>query len=470
MNIHELGLFIAHWLKLHTRNDVAILVRTNDRRPQSWCQAGAHGARRAQSAAVQLMQAQAEASYDKTDYYLYTTAAPTAMCLGMAKRCHIVGLVFLSGKHILYNTPDDAGQPPRPLTQAMKEMIAGTWVVEEPWKQIAAYRARFAGPSIVATLHNGNARAWDAWIEQLGTVREVAFVWLTLPDNRQLKPVKAPSFAGNLAVTHSRGRPATPLRDKIYMSLTFALLHASRDKDNAGITALEGQQIAAVLVGPSGRLLAWGVNTNKKNVTRHGETNCIQSFIQRTGSDVPDDSTLYTTLQSCEMCAGMLTTVARRMRVVYGAADKGIGITALAYRVNGAWEERFLHGTSDPIARANFQRIVAQSMVRTHQENFSSAAKIGRGLYQAAIPRSSMQGMNDDARQTLGLRYSQRQTRVGNMLATVAFGGTSAGLAMNRAPLPNAVTTALASPPSMSNIVVEKKAALGRPAVGSAHK
>ncbi|MDZ7938769.1 MAG: deaminase [Rhodoferax sp.] len=187
------------------------------------------------------------------------------------------------------------------------------------------------------------------------------------------------------------------------------------------------------------------------------ETNCIQSFMQRTQSNVPDDSTLYTTLQSCEMCAGMLTTVAQRMRVVYGAADKGIGITALSHRINGAREEPFLHGASDPIARANFQRIVAQSMVRTHQENVTNAAKIARGMYAATIPRPSMKDLSDTQRATVGQQYTQRQNRVGNILATFAFGSTSAGFNMNRAPLPNAVTSALSSAPSMANIAVYRR-------------
>ncbi|MDZ7938768.1 MAG: hypothetical protein U5M53_11000 [Rhodoferax sp.] len=197
MNLHELGLFIAHWLKLQVGTDVAILVRANDRRPQSWCLAGPHGAQRAQTAAVQVMQAQAEAGYDKTDYFLYTTTPPTAMCLGMAKRCHVKALVFLTGKHILYSTPEDVAQLPRPLSQTMKDMLAGMWVNEEPWKKIAAYRAKFAGPSIVATLYNGNVRAWNSWIEQLSMISEVGFVWLTLPDRCQLQPVKPPSFSGN---------------------------------------------------------------------------------------------------------------------------------------------------------------------------------------------------------------------------------------------------------------------------------
>jgi hypothetical protein len=309
MNLHELGILIVHTLKAQTGTEVALLVRKDTRRPESWCKAGPNGSRRAETACVRVMQAQAQAGFAPADYYLYTTEPPTPMDLGMGVRCHVSAAFFLHGAEIRYNAPQDVNAGPRVLTQEMKEMIAGLWAAGDEWKQVEANFAKHRVPGVAATVHANVAQAWRLWLGALSRIPEVGMVWLTLPHRAELKHVPAPRFVAVPVLCQAHGKPATAMRDRIYMTLTFALLHAAHNGANAGRDALNGQEIAALLVGPGGRLLSWGVNTNDTNVTRHGETNCIQAYFMKADADVPDGSTLYTTLQSCEMCAGMLATV-----------------------------------------------------------------------------------------------------------------------------------------------------------------
>ena len=43
------------------------------------------------------------------------------MCLGMAKRCHVIGIVYRRGSKVKYNTCQDVGAEPRDLTSEMKD-------------------------------------------------------------------------------------------------------------------------------------------------------------------------------------------------------------------------------------------------------------------------------------------------------------------------------------------------------------
>lgn len=453
MTLCELGILIVYYLKLNFGCDVALLVRADNRQPESWASAGEGGRQRAATACVQLMQAQAERGYAPTDYYLFTTEHPSAMCLGMAKRCHVAAVIFLDEGKIKFNTWKDIGSAPRPLTEEMAEMIAGLWVQEAPWHDLHVYLQKKGVPGIANAITTGNAGAFGIWLTALNKVREVSFVWLTLPHNRHLQPVAAPRFRGILQ-RRTCERRHSPLRDKIYMTLAFALLDCARRGKNSTVESLSGQQIAAVLVGPDGRILSWGVNTNEKNVTRHGETNCVQTYFLQTGQSIPDGAILYTTLQSCEMCAGMLTTVARNLRVVYGAPDRSLGNTALQHKLNGCWEERFAGSESNPVARANFQRLVALRMQKEYHNKVQNAGRASEEWYRVNFPQASLASTaTQEEKRQAGMEYRQSVTAFrGRAEALYRILNPSMFTTMNTRPLPNAITNALSSAPSMKSI------------------
>jgi tRNA(Arg) A34 adenosine deaminase TadA len=453
MNLFELGILVVYYIKFKTSaSDVALLVRADNRYPESWCRAGSHGSTRAETACVRVMQAQAEKGYAPSDYYLFTTERPTPMCLGMTRRCHIKEVIFLDRSRIRCNNWQNFNGGPQRLTQAMEEMIAGIWVPESPWRDLEA-KLRANVPSVGQAIARKNAQAMTAWLVALSNIREASYIWLTLPHNRELQPVPAPRFRG-VPLNRAHAGMGTALRDKIYMTLTFALLDCARKGANAGVGALAGQQIAAVLVGPDGKLLSWGVNTNAGNVTRHGETNCLQTFFAQAEQDVPEGSTLYTTLRSCEMCAGMLATVARNLRVIYGGRDPGVGVTALQLGLNGCSEQRFSGSSSDPIARAKFQRVVALAMQQAHAERVQAVARTGETLFRETHRQAPpAPGATQEERRDAAIVYRRQVIRSGADLgALYAFLHPSGWTGIDTRPLPEAVTNALNTPRSRRNI------------------
>jgi tRNA(Arg) A34 adenosine deaminase TadA len=107
---------------------------------------------------------------------------------------------------------------------------------------------------------------------------------------------------------------------RVYLMAAYALLnlHDSKDPD--------GKYVATLMVNKKGTVIAWGLNTNKVNKTLHAEVNMLQSYNRYVGlaSGIPAGARIYTTLQCCQMCAGMIASVAENpatLHVYYGMTD-----------------------------------------------------------------------------------------------------------------------------------------------------
>ena len=132
------------------------------------------------------------------------------------------------------------------------------------------------------------------------------------------------------------GRVDDAHRHELFMRLAFAIAGAAFVSDRfEGTTG--GHNIASVLRGPDDSILGWGINTGGAyNSTCHGEVNLIQNYHRRNGgAALPAGSILYTTLEPCHMCAGMIAETGPGTVVYYGQADPGIQGNALARQVNG---------------------------------------------------------------------------------------------------------------------------------------
>lgn len=81
------------------------------------------------------------------------------------------------------------------------------------------------------------------------------------------------------------------------------------------------RSVACVLAGRSGEILAWANNTNRDNRTLHAEVNLLQSWWEHARSPIPADATLYTTLEPCRMCLGMIHQVAPDLPVLHDRSD-----------------------------------------------------------------------------------------------------------------------------------------------------
>ncbi len=84
--------------------------------------------------------------------------------------------------------------------------------------------------------------------------------------------------------------------------------------------------IAAILVGPEGQVLGFGVNSNSKNKTLHAEVNMVQRYYREQGQKIPRGSKIYSTHKPCKMCAGMIydwCEEPQSIEVVYSVEETG---------------------------------------------------------------------------------------------------------------------------------------------------
>lgn len=86
--------------------------------------------------------------------------------------------------------------------------------------------------------------------------------------------------------------------------------------------------VGAVIVGPSGAVLAVGANRTRAqhDPTAHAEIVAIRAACAALGSERLVGCDLYVTLEPCPMCAAAIS-MARIRRLYYGASDpKGGGV------------------------------------------------------------------------------------------------------------------------------------------------
>jgi tRNA(Arg) A34 adenosine deaminase TadA len=117
--------------------------------------------------------------------------------------------------------------------------------------------------------------------------------------------------------------PEQAERDEIFGLLAYAV--ALRNWQGPSREE-RGHNIAAVLVDPKGVPVAWGRNCNEitQNTTQHAEIRLIRSYLTRSRALTLRNYSVYTTLEPCAMCAGMMT-MCNLKRVVYGQTDPDFG-------------------------------------------------------------------------------------------------------------------------------------------------
>jgi tRNA(adenine34) deaminase len=92
--------------------------------------------------------------------------------------------------------------------------------------------------------------------------------------------------------------------------------------------------IGACLIDPQGELLASAGNRTITNndPTAHAEILVLREAADRIRNYRLIDTTLYTTIEPCAMCAGALVN-ARVKRLVYGAKDERFGAVETLFRI-----------------------------------------------------------------------------------------------------------------------------------------
>lgn len=114
-------------------------------------------------------------------------------------------------------------------------------------------------------------------------------------------------------------------RDVIFTLMAYAVVYKDWQTE---VDYTRGHNIGSVLVHlPTGTVVNWGRNCNKitNNGSNHGEVRLIRSFLQSTPNLMYlDDYCIYTTLEPCAMCSGMMC-LTKVPRSVYGQTDPDYG-------------------------------------------------------------------------------------------------------------------------------------------------
>lgn len=110
--------------------------------------------------------------------------------------------------------------------------------------------------------------------------------------------------------------------DDIYTLLTYSLVYNDWQPDSIPRKERRGYNIGALLINKENLPVQYGLNciNSTNNATQHGEVRAITFYLEKERSFNLSGFTIYTSLEPCVMCAGMMTMTDVK-RVVYGQRD-----------------------------------------------------------------------------------------------------------------------------------------------------
>jgi tRNA(adenine34) deaminase len=110
--------------------------------------------------------------------------------------------------------------------------------------------------------------------------------------------------------------------DEIFTLLAYSLVYQDWQPDEVPRDQRRGYNIGAVLVNEKNEPVFHGLNciNSTNNATQHGEVRSIIAYLDQTKRFNLSGFSIYTTLEPCVMCAGMITMTAFK-RAVYGQHD-----------------------------------------------------------------------------------------------------------------------------------------------------
>lgn len=113
--------------------------------------------------------------------------------------------------------------------------------------------------------------------------------------------------------------------DYFYTLMAYAVVNKDW-QNNAKKDSSRGYNIGSVLVNGDNYVVNWARNSVNitMNETQHGEVRLIQSYLDKTHSFSLKGFSIYTTLEPCAMCSGMMKLTELK-RTVYGQTDPAYG-------------------------------------------------------------------------------------------------------------------------------------------------
>jgi tRNA(Arg) A34 adenosine deaminase TadA len=155
-------------------------------------------------------------------------------------------------------------------------------------------------------------------------------------------------FAPAALAKDIRLSPEQAERDEIFSLAVLDMVYRDWQANPNG----RGHNIGSILVGSDNRPVFWARNsvTVTGNATQHGEVRLIQAFLGCSGiGKYMSGYTIYTTLEPCAMCTGMIA-MTQLDRVVYVQADPEFG-HALAGLEHVHFPRLFKQGTPGRLAQ-----------------------------------------------------------------------------------------------------------------------
>ncbi|MEM6263119.1 MAG: nucleoside deaminase [Bacteroidota bacterium] len=111
-------------------------------------------------------------------------------------------------------------------------------------------------------------------------------------------------------------------RDEIFSLLAYSIVRNDWQYDSVPRFERRGYNIGSVLVDPQGFPVYAALNcvTKQNNATQHGEVRLMTQYIDTASKYNLRNHTIYTTLEPCAMCAGMMIMTSVE-RIIFGQRD-----------------------------------------------------------------------------------------------------------------------------------------------------
>lgn len=331
-NFHEFVMELLLWKKGTSGEHHALLVTQN--LVFAAC-ARADGARgQTATAVVNVLQAAIDAGVDVKTAWIYTTGAPTWACKGMARLQTRGGCIFYPGSGGLECYSADRAKPG--LLEQKHWGWAGSNKADQWWE----LRRGADTPAVWAGKIKGKTRYRGRYVPlnelQASCASAATKVEsLAVSTGRQASTLTKffdPSGIGAFDLVQQLKTPEA--KDEFFSLLAQELVYRLRGRVERSVRDDQvGHNIGSVMVDSAWRVVGWSVNTNHLNGTFHGETNLVQANESHGQKALPKGGTMYTSLEPCEMCSGVIRTAVASgdtgFRVLYIQPDLTLGTTAL---------------------------------------------------------------------------------------------------------------------------------------------
>lgn len=166
--------------------------------------------------------------------------------------------------------------------------------------------------------------------ENLFAARDNLVLSYRLPTRPTLPGVRLPNRPRQVSTYGALNGAGKRLFDEIALCTVLALIPIRELSIAANLGPLNapearGNEVASLLYSQDGRILSWGLNTKDANQSHHAEVTLVKRWQQSYGRrPFPDAARLYSTLEPCFMCSGLLADAygaVNNLKVVFAQDD-----------------------------------------------------------------------------------------------------------------------------------------------------